>query len=197
VVERVKGVTSSTAEDGADPGAVPTTDDDPTWVLRVESFDAFYAREYASLVAMAYALTGSRAHAEDVAQEAMLTAYRRWDDVSRLDVPAAWVRRVCANTATSLVRRRIVEARALVRLRSRPVVVAELDETDGAFWAEVRRLPRRQAQCVALRYVYGCSVAEIAGILGCADGTVKSQLWHARARLAERLGDDVEERPQS
>jgi RNA polymerase sigma-70 factor (ECF subfamily) len=193
----VKGVTSSTAEGGADRGAAPTADDGLTWVLRVESFDAFYAREYSSLVAMAFALTGSRAHAEDVAQEAMLTAYRRWDDVSRLDLPAAWVRRVCANKATSLVRRRIVEARALVRLRSRPVVVAELDETDGAFWAEVRRLPRRQAQCVALRYVYGCSVAEIAGILGCADGTVKSQLWHARARLAERLGDDVEERPQS
>lgn len=190
-------MTSSTAEDGADQGAVPVADDDLARVLRVESFDAFYAREYSSLVAMAFALTGSRAHAEDVAQEAMLTAYRRWDDVSRLDLPAAWVRRVCANTATSLVRRRIVEARALVRLRSRPVVVAELDETDGAFWAEVRRLPRRQAQCVALRYVYGCSVAEIAGILGCADGTVKSQLWHARARLAERLGESIEERPQS
>ena len=193
VVERVKAVTSSTAEDDAG----QPVDSGLGWVVRVESFDAFYAREYSSLVAMAFALTGSRAHAEDVAQEAMLTAYRRWDDVSRLDVPAAWVRRVCANTATSLVRRRVVEARALVRLRSRPVVVAELDETDGAFWSEVRRLPRRQAQCVALRYVYGCSVADIAGILGCAEGTVKSQLWNARARLAERLGETVEERPQS
>ena len=193
VVERVKAVTSSTAEDDAGQPVDATLG----WVVRVESFDAFYAREYSSLVAMAFALTGSRAHAEDVAQEAMLTAYRRWDDVSRLDVPAAWVRRVCANTATSLVRRRVVEARALVRLRSRPVLVAELDETDGAFWAEVRRLPRRQAQCVALRYVYSCSVAEIAGILGCAEGTVKSQLWHARARLAERLGESIEERPQS
>ena len=193
----MKGVTSSTAEDGSDQGAAPMADDDLTLVFHVESFDAFYAREYASLVAMAHALTGSRAQAEEVAQEAMLTAYRRWDDVSRLDVPATWVRRVCANTATSLVRRRVVEARALLRLRSRPVVVAELDETDGAFWAEVRRLPRRQAQCVALRYVYGCPVAEIAAILGCADGTVKSQLWHARARLAERLGETIEERPQS
>jgi RNA polymerase sigma-70 factor (ECF subfamily) len=146
---------------------------------------------------MAFALTGSRAHAEDVAQEAMLTAYRRWDDVCRLDLPAAWVRRVCANTATSVVRRRIVEARAVLRLRARPVAVAELDETDGGFWAEVRRLPRRQAQCVALRYVYGCPVAEIAAILGCSDGTVKSHLWHARARLAERLGEHLDEGTQS
>ena len=189
-------MTSSTAEGDAR-GAAQPADAIPSAVVHVESFDGFYAREYSSLVAMAFALTGSRAHAEDVAQEAMLTAYRRWDEVSRLDLPVSWVRRVCANIATSLVRRRIVEARALLRLRSRPVVVAELDETDSAFWAEVRRLPRRQAQCVALRYVYGCSVAEIAGIIGCADGTVKSQLWHARARLADRLGEHDEERPQS
>ena len=190
-------MTSSAAEDGVGHGAAHPADGTLTWMVRVESFDAFYAREYSSLVAMAFALTGSRAHAEDVAQEAMLTAYRRWDDVSRLDLPVAWVRRVCANTATSLVRRRVVEARALLRLRARPVVVAELDETDGAFWAEVRRLPRRQAQCVALRYVYGCSVSDIAGILGCADGTVKSQLWNARARLAERLGEDLDQGTQS
>ena len=190
-------MTSSTAEDDADQGATTMADHDLGWVLHVESFDAFYAREYASLVAMAHALTGSRTHAEDVAQEAMLTAYRRWEDVSRLDLPAAWVRRVCANTATSVVRRRIVEARAVLRLRARPVAVAELDETDGAFWAEVRRLPRRQAQCVALRYVYSCPVAEIAAILGCSDGTVKSHLWHARARLAERLGEHLDEGTQS
>ena len=190
-------MTSSTAEDGAGTGDGRLADGDATWVVHVESFDGFYAREYSSLVAMAFALTGSRAHAEDVAQEAMLIAYRRWDDVSRLDMPVAWVRRVCANTATSLVRRRIVEARAVLKLRARPVAVAELDETDSAFWAEVRRLPRRQAQCVALRYVYGCSVAEIAEILGCADGTVKSHLWTARARLADRLGETHDERPQS
>ena len=190
-------MTSSTAEDDAGDGAGQPADGTLTWVVHVESFDGFYAREYSSLVAMAFALTGSRAHAEDVAQEAMLTAYLRWDDVCRLDMPVAWVRRVCANTATSLVRRRIVEARAVLRLRARPVAIAELDETDSAFWAEVRRLPRRQAQCVALRYVYGRSVAEIAGILGCTDGTVKSQLWHARARLAERLGESVDERPES
>jgi RNA polymerase sigma-70 factor (sigma-E family) len=197
VVVRVKGVTSSTAEDDAGHGAAQLADGTLTRVVHVESFDGFYAREYSSLVAMAFALTGSRAHAEDVAQEAMLTAYLRWDEVCRLDMPVAWVRRVCANTATSLVRRRVVEARAVLRLRARPVAVAELDETDSAFWAEVRRLPRRQAQCVALRYVYGCSVAEIAGILGCTDGTVKSQLWHARARLAERLGESIDERPES
>jgi DNA-directed RNA polymerase specialized sigma24 family protein len=50
---------------------------------------------------------------------------------------------------------------------------------------------------VALRYVYGCPVAEIAEILGCADGTVKSHLWNARARLSDRLGETHEEGLQS
>ena len=155
----------------------------------VESFERFYVREYGRLVALAYALTGSRAHAEDTAQEAMLATYRRWDEVSRLDWPAGWAHRVCANLATSFVRRRVVEARAMLRLRSRPTELAELEAEDGAFWAEVRRLPTRQAQCVALTYVYGYSVAEVAATLGCADGAVKAHLSRGRSRLARRLGE--------
>lgn len=163
----------------------------------VESFDGFYAREYRLLVALAYALTGSRAHAEDVAQEAMLAAYRRWDEVGRLDAPHAWVRRVCANLAVSFVRRRIVEARGLLRLRRRRSEVATLDDDDAAFWVEVRRLPKRQAQCIVLRYVYGCSLAEIAQVLGCTDGTVKTHLSRGRSKVAERLGSPVEEGPMT
>ncbi|MET0741156.1 MAG: SigE family RNA polymerase sigma factor [Candidatus Nanopelagicales bacterium] len=164
---------------------------------RVETFDAFFGREYASLVALAHALTGSRSHAEDVAQEAMLAAYRRWDEVSRLDMPGAWVRRVCANIATSFVRRRVVEARAALRFRSRETDVIAIGGDDEAFWVEVRRLPRRQAQCVALRYVYGCSVAEIATVLGCAEGTVKSHLARGKVTLAERLGERFDEETES
>lgn len=178
------------------PGSVPDADPTPAWSVvddvvvlsYVEPFDRFYVREYSGLVALAHALTGSRAHAEDIAQEAMLAAFRRWDEVSRLELPPAWVRRVCTNLATSFVRRRVVEARAVLRLRSRPTDVAELAYDDGAFWAAVRRLPRRQAQCIALSYVYGCSVADVACVLGCADGTVKAHLARGRARLAARFG---------
>jgi RNA polymerase sigma-70 factor (ECF subfamily) len=169
------------AEDAVVPGA------------DAKSFDEFYAREYRSLVALAHALTGSRAHAEDIAQEAMLAAYRRWDGVALLDAPAGWARRVCANISTSFVRRRVVEARVAVRLRSRRTEVTELEDDDAEFWALVRRLPRRQMQCVALRYVSGYSVAEIAIVLGCADGTVKAHLARARSTLAQRLGEPIDE----
>jgi RNA polymerase sigma-70 factor (ECF subfamily) len=55
------------------------------------------------------------------------------------------------------------------------------------FWAEVRKLPRRQAQVVALHYVYDLGLAEIARTLGCAEGTVKVHLSRGRAALSERL----------
>jgi RNA polymerase sigma factor (sigma-70 family) len=173
------------------PLARPVAADDALQLVPVpESFDRFYVREYRGLVALAYALTGSRGHAEDTAQEAMLVALRRWDDVGRLDSPAGWVRRVCANLATSFVRRRVVEARAMLRVRPRPNEVAELGYDDGEFWAAVRRLPRRQAQCIALTYVYGCPVVEIAEVLGCAEGTVKAHLARGRDRLASHLDED-------
>ena len=184
------------AADDADSRRTWSSNDQILHLPVVETFDAFYAREYPSLVALAHALTGSPSQAEDIAQEAMLASYRRWDEVSRLDLPAGWVRRVCANISTSFVRRRVIEARAALRLRGRESEVCAMDDDDGSFWAEVRRLPRREAQCVALRYVYGCPVAEVAQILGCADGTVKAHLARGRSRLAKRLGERADEGTQ-
>lgn len=154
---------------------------------RAGSFELFYRREMPRLVALARALSGSSA-ADDLAQEAMLAAYRRWSDVVAYEHPEAWVRRVCANHATSLLRRRGAEARAVLRLASQPPPDVQLDERHDAFWAEVRRLPRRQAQAAALRYVYDLSVADIAATMACSEGSVKVHLSRARAVLADRLG---------
>lgn len=159
----------------------------PVHLVRREWFDDFYAREYPGLVALAHVLTGSRASAEDLAQEAMLAAYRNWSQVGEYEFPAAWVRRACANLATSFARRRLVEARALLRLRGRDTQVTELDEGADVFWSEVRRLPRRQAQCLALFYMYGCSVAETSKVLDCSESSVKTHLARGRATLAPRL----------
>jgi RNA polymerase sigma-70 factor (ECF subfamily) len=170
-----------TIDHKTEPRRVPAPGDEP------QTFAQFYAAEYRSLATLARVLSGSSMDAEDVAQEAMLAAYRKWHYVRDLDVPALWVRRVCTNLATSRLRRQGAEARALLRWR-RPVP-AESPLPDPAFWSEVRKLPRRQAQCIALFYLYGCSVHETAATLGCSDGTVKTHLSRARARLADRLND--------
>jgi DNA-directed RNA polymerase specialized sigma24 family protein len=65
---------------------------------------------------------------------------------------------------------------------------AEVEE----FWSLVRQLPRRQAQSVALFYLYDLSVAEIAETLECSTGSVKSHLSRGRAALAKRLNTSLE-----
>ena len=78
----------------------------------VQTFDGFVRENGRGLVGLAYTLSGSRSVAEDLAQDALLAAYRRWDEVSQLDDPGAWVRRVVANRAVSQIRRRVSEAKA-------------------------------------------------------------------------------------
>ena len=156
----------------------------------IPSFDEFYRREMPRLVTLAGGLCGA-AIAEDVAQEAMLVAFRRWGEVGRGDHAEAWVRRVCANMAVSQFRRRTIEVRALLRTARRPAP-PELPATHEAFWAQLRRLPRRQAQAAALRYVYELSVHDIAETLGCSEGTVKAHLSRARHALVGQLDLDGE-----
>jgi RNA polymerase sigma-70 factor (ECF subfamily) len=160
-----------------------------------ETFDSFYLRELPRLVALARALTGSAAAAEDVAQDAMIAAYRRWDEVAGLDIPAAWVRRVCANRATSHLRRRSSEARAVLRLSGVRQNDPELPPIDADFWASVRRLPRRQAQAIALHYLYDMSVTDVALTLGCSSSSVKAHLVRGRSALARALDLPHEEQP--
>ncbi len=141
------------------------------------------------MVGLAYALSGSRWAAEDLAQEAFIAAHEQWDRIGRYEAPGAWVRRVVANMAVSLYRRKASEARALARaaLHLQEALPA-LDVEDEQFWSEVRALPKRQAQAVALHYLEDLPVAEVAEILDCAESTAKVHLHKARKRLAERLG---------
>jgi RNA polymerase sigma factor (sigma-70 family) len=153
-----------------------------------EPFESFYDREYPRIAALARVLAGPVA-AEDHAQEAMLVAYRRWREVGQMADPAMWVRRVCANIATSQLRRRAAEARAMLRLRGRRDLTPVLEPDDEGFWAAVRGLPRRQAQVVALHYIYDLSVADVAATLEMSEGTAKTHLSRARTSLALVLSE--------
>jgi RNA polymerase sigma-70 factor (ECF subfamily) len=164
----------------------------------VEGFESFYRREFPRAVALAYALTGSSAVAEDVAQECLIAAHRRWHLIGGYDNPPAWLRRVLVNRATSFHRRRAAEWRAMRRLAGRQgssITVPDLEPASVEVWSAVRALPRRQAQAIALHYVDELSLEEIGAVLGCSAGTVKTHLHRARRELSRRLGanDDSEE----
>jgi RNA polymerase sigma-70 factor (ECF subfamily) len=158
-----------------------------------EPFLAFYQREYRGLVALASSLIGDRSMAEDITQDAVMVAYRRWGEVAALESPICWVRRVVSNKSVSLVRRRLAEVRALTRAGSLADRRTDGPESDADFWVLVRSLPRRQAQVVALHYVSDMSVAEIAATLGCKEGSVKASLFKARQHLLKDLRGSSEE----
>jgi RNA polymerase sigma factor (sigma-70 family) len=165
----------------------------PTVISAGEPFESFYRRELPSLVSLARALSRTPSLGDDLAQEAMLAAYRRWDEIGGYDNPRAWVRRVCANMAVSHLRRLGVESRTLLRLGAMREPASTLPASSEAVWAAVRRLPRRQAQSIALCYVCDLSIADIAATLGCSEGSVKVHLSRARQALARTLGTDGED----
>lgn len=158
-----------------------------------DGFDAFYREMAPRLVVIGRSITGNRATAEEAAQEALFIAHRRWDHVRSLDRPDLWVRRVATNLCISIWRRRIVEHRANqrhVQIDLVSEVAAADDRTDEPLWAELRRLPRRQAAALSLHYVDQLSTAEIGAVLGCSASTVQTHLARGRAALRERLRID-------
>ncbi len=166
--------------------------DEEVLVARPEPFEAFYRREFRRVVAMAYALSGSRLIAEDLAQEAMIAAHRSWDKIGLYERPDAWVRRVVSNLSVSMYRRRMAEAKAVVRLTARwNEAIPEMEPEDEQFWAAVRSLPRQQKSAVALFYLEDMSVDDIAEVLDCSPSTAKVHLYKGRKNLAAKLGLEV------
>lgn len=153
---------------------------------------AFYEAEYPRLVGALSLLLADRHAAEDIAQEALLRACRRWRTVRRLDAPGAWVRRVAMNLASSHLRRRGSRRRAEARLEVRPVPPVEPDLVDARLRAALAALPPHQRAAVILHHVLDRPVAEVAATLGRPVGTVKSDLHHGRRALRHALAGDRE-----
>jgi RNA polymerase sigma-70 factor (sigma-E family) len=141
-----------------------------------------FATNRVEMVRLAHLITGSNAVAEDVVQEAFVALRRHWP---RVDNPGGYLRTSVVNRARQQLRRRDVERRGTAadpvdrRLTGDP----ELDDT----WAALCRLPPRQRAVLALRFYEDLPYAEIAGILGCRVGTVKSNLHRGLARLRKEL----------
>ena len=173
-----------------------TTEETPNLrsIRAVPDFESFYRGEYRAVVGLAYALSGSRLAAEDIAQDAFLAAHRQWDRVAFYEQPESWVRRVVANLAVSAFRPKVREAGAMARLKPREEYLPALQAEDADFWKAVRNLPKRQAQVIALHYLEDRPIAEIAQVLGCSQNTVKVHLHKGRDRLARRLDERWEVR---
>jgi RNA polymerase sigma factor (sigma-70 family) len=163
------------------------------------AFDVFAASVTGPLMRLAFARTGSRADSEDLVQDALLDAHRRWEVIGRYDDPALWARRVVLNRSVSRWRRRGRERDAVTRWawRRSDDGSDELTLADEQLWAAVRSLSTRQRDVVLLLWFEDLSVREVASVLDCGEETVRTHWRRARATLAEQLGerDDLEDEP--
>ncbi len=148
-----------------------------------EQFREFMVSRWPELVRLGYALTGDRWLAEDLAQTALAEACTAWWRVRRADDPDAYVRRILINASNRRFRRRR-PAEAARRPPEAPLAdPAALADQRSDLMTALRGLPPRQRAVIVLRYWADLSDAQVAALLGCSEGTVRSQAWRALAKL--------------
>ena len=160
---------------------------------RDEEFRAFYFAEAARLKGIALLMVGDRGRAEELAQEALLRAYRAWPRIRRQD-PGPYVRTALVNLCRNDYRRRLLE-------RSHPADPAP-DEPSHAVKVEeamrladaLRSLPPLRKAAIVLRYYEDLPEAEIAQILDRPINTVKSDIRRALQTLRPLLQEGVANR---
>jgi len=150
------------------------------------NFDAFYSGSVRRVIGQLYALTGSRAEAEDCVQEAYARAWQRWDKVSDYGDPEAWVRTVAYRISISTWRK-AANMRAAHRRHGVPDELRGMSPDYVAIIAALRKISARQRQAIVLHHLVGLSVEEVASEIGAPTGTVKARLARGRQALAPHL----------
>jgi RNA polymerase sigma-70 factor (sigma-E family) len=148
-----------------------------------QDFSEFVTARSARLTRLAYVLTGDQHAAEDLLQNSLVKAAAHWGRIHT--APEAYVRRIMYRERASWLRR---------RARRRETVMAQVPEPatgDGAAGVEARlalraallALPPRRRAVLVLRYLEDLPDSQVAEILGCSVGTVRSQNHKAVAQL--------------
>jgi RNA polymerase sigma-70 factor, ECF subfamily len=154
-------------------------------------FNLFYETQRKRALRVAIALCGDSGRAEEIVQDAFVSAFSAWGRISEYERPDAWLMRVVANRSVSVRRRAGTESRLIARLVALQAGAAAENEaasTDAIFITNVvRTLPRRQAQCIALRYVDDQSPGDIAASLGISPSTVRVHLHRALRTVEEAM----------
>jgi RNA polymerase sigma-70 factor (ECF subfamily) len=157
-------------------------------VADASAFEEFFLAQHERLFQALYLLTGDRSEADDLAQEALLRAYERWDRVAAMDSPAGYVYRTAMNLHRSHLRKLVVRAR-------RVFVDIPAEDLSGPVAAshDVRsalaRIPRGQREALILVEWLGLGAEEAGRVLGIDASSVRGRLHRGRASLRDELGD--------
>lgn len=166
---------------GSKANSTPGVSKSDTMSQLEDDVEDLYRSQRLAMVRLARLLTDSSAVAEEIVQEAFIRFAR---SPGRKNEPAAYLRVIVVNLCRSQQRRALIERRMAPRAHLLSGI-PEIDET----WDLVRKLPFRQRAVLMLRYYEDMSVADIARVLNCRPGTVKSALHRGIAALRKQFGE--------
>ena len=173
--------------------------DDVTLLLRARgadrvAFGELVRRHQGSALRVAAVIAGSTSEAEDIVQDSFVDVHRNLGSYRGSGTVRSWMLRIVANHAKNHVRSRVRRLRrddrhARLHLRTTEGAdqAAERQLEHEALATALGRLPERDREVLACRFVAGLTEAETAEVLGAALGTVKSRTSRALARLHEQL----------
>jgi RNA polymerase sigma-70 factor (sigma-E family) len=155
--------------------------------------DELYRRHYGDMLRLAYLLSGSRATAEDLVQEAFVRVAGRFVELRNPDAFGPYLKRTVINLSRKQFRHRRVERAYVERQARQPS--PEARDPDVAVQEAIReglsRLTPRQRAAIVLRFYGDLSERDIAETLGCRPGTVKSLVARGLEALRTEIGSEV------
>ncbi|MDG6100980.1 SigE family RNA polymerase sigma factor [Dactylosporangium aurantiacum] len=137
---------------------------------------------------LAVMLCGDADRADDIVQSAVTTLYTRWPHVRQVDNLDAYVRRSVVNTFLSERRRLWSRVLLTETVPDRAEAAGQPADERMVVRAALRALPPRQQAVLVLRFLCDLPVEEVSELLGCSQGTVKSQTSDGLAKLRKKLG---------
>jgi RNA polymerase sigma-70 factor (ECF subfamily) len=153
------------------------------------SFEAFYDAEGRTLFRRLWLVTGNRAEAEELMQDAFLRVWERWERVGAMDDPVGYLYRTAMNLFHKRYRRAVLAIRRSVGLTPSRDEFADADDRDT-----VRRvlstLPPRQRAALVLTEMLGFSPEEAGRALGVQASTVRSLSRQGRASFRRAMEVD-------
>lgn len=148
------------------------------------SFEAFFETERIRLHRVLFAITGSRQEAEDIAQDAFLRVWERWDRVAALDEPVGYLHRTAMNVFRDRRRRLVLGLKRVLRPPAARDELAEVEARSVAADVLASLTPRQRA-AIVLTEALDYSADEAGSILGIKGSTVRALTFQARSAMKD------------
>jgi RNA polymerase sigma factor (sigma-70 family) len=143
------------------------------------TFEAFYQAEAQTLFRRLWLVTGNRAEAEELMQDAFLIVWQRWDRVTGMDDPVGYLYRTAMNLFRKRYRRTMLAVRRTVGLAPSTDDFSDADDRHVVRHV-LAGLPPRQRAALVLTELLGFTSKEAGDALGVTDATIRSLTRHGR-----------------